>query len=320
MARSASRAGAARVSIARTLRRALALHLPVRARSFAPALAPLLFSCGGATVTPGGSADASATDSSATHDAPASDSAFDSSSLTDTAAPCDDSADAGIPCTPVCIPPEFSPGEACSEATFGIYGSGASCGQTDAGALPMSFCLQTCPPFPTDAGTFSVYGCIIEGRNVTCEYGFCGTGRRPRGLRAGLARSSDGSVVGRWLARAAYLEAASVVAFDRLARELAAHGAPRSLQRAARRARGDEIRHARTVTRLAERSGAAVRRPRVAPPRKRSLEAVATENAVEGCVRETLGAALALAQARTAALPEVRRAMRSVARDEVRHA
>jgi hypothetical protein len=47
----------------------------------------------------------------------------------------------------------------------------------------------------------------------------------------------------------AQLEAASIVAFDRLARELDAHGAPAELVAEARRAKTDEVRHARTLFR-----------------------------------------------------------------------
>jgi hypothetical protein len=52
----------------------------------------------------------------------------------------------------------------------------------------------------------------------------------------------------------------------------------------------------------------------------RPLCDIAVENAVEGCVRETYGALAASWQAVKAADPEVRDAMRTIARDEVRHA
>jgi rubrerythrin len=51
-----------------------------------------------------------------------------------------------------------------------------------------------------------------------------------------------------------------------------------------------------------------------------TLETFARENAVDGCVRETYGALLATYQARSARDPEVRRAMKQIARDETRHA
>jgi hypothetical protein len=54
--------------------------------------------------------------------------------------------------------------------------------------------------------------------------------------------------------------------------------------------------------------------------RPRAASAIALENAVEGCVRETFGAALALWQAGRAADPEIRSAMSTIADDETRHA
>lgn len=52
----------------------------------------------------------------------------------------------------------------------------------------------------------------------------------------------------------------------------------------------------------------------------RTLAHVALENVVEGCVRETFGAAVALHQARAAEDADVRRTMRAIASDEARHA
>ena len=52
----------------------------------------------------------------------------------------------------------------------------------------------------------------------------------------------------------------------------------------------------------------------------RDLEAVARENAVEGCVRETYAASLACRQACAATNPAIRSAMAGIARDETRHA
>lgn len=52
----------------------------------------------------------------------------------------------------------------------------------------------------------------------------------------------------------------------------------------------------------------------------RALDAVALENAVEGCVRETWGALVAEYQSVQARDGDVREAMRAIARDEARHA
>ena len=148
---------------------------------------------------------------------------------------------------------------------------------------------------------------------------FVGGGRRasrraPRGGRAHEA-------LGGYFARMAFEEAASVGAFQRLGVELRAHGAPSALVERAEAARLDEVRHARVMTRLARRCGA---RPAVAQPRRsrgaRSLDALARENAVEGCIRETFGALLAAWQATHAEERTTRSAMSRIAADELRHA
>lgn len=144
----------------------------------------------------------------------------------------------------------------------------------------------------------------------------CSIGRRPAGLR----RSAKQPGIGGWFAEVARLEAASVVAFERLADELEAHGAPRSLVRRARRAANDERRHTRMMEKLARRHGAKMRAPKIGPAPTRSLEAMALENAREGCVRETFGALLASWQSRTANDRTIARTMEIIARDETRHA
>ncbi|MEJ7603660.1 MAG: hypothetical protein WKG01_37580, partial [Kofleriaceae bacterium] len=82
----------------------------------------------------------------------------------------------------------------------------------------------------------------------------------------------------------------------------------------------DEVRHTVMMTHLAKRYGAVPPPAEVALPEMRTLEALAIENAVEGCVRETWGAVLALWQSRTAADPQIRAAFALIARDEIRHA
>jgi hypothetical protein len=127
--------------------------------------------------------------------------------------------------------------------------------------------------------------------------------------------------VGELLAHAAYLEAASVTAFLDLARELAAHGAPAALVRRLRRAAGEEVRHARDVGAVARAHGGEPPPVRVASRRgTRTLFEIALENAREGCVRETWGAACAVVQSLRAGDARIRRTMRTVAADELSHA
>ncbi|RKG59214.1 hypothetical protein D7V80_37255 [Corallococcus sp. CA054B] len=161
-------------------------------------------------------------------------------------------------------------------------------------------------------------GSVVE--SVSCEARFACEGRRPEGLCSDGAVAQGTPTLGALFAKMAHLEAASVPAFERLADELAAHGAPEHLVRAARRSAKDEVRHADAMESLARRHGALMPELKVAPFQARSLEALAIENAVEGCVRETFGALLAGWQARSAEDAQVRESLGAIAPDELRHA
>ena len=171
-------------------------------------------------------------------------------------------------------------------------------------------CRALCPPSGITSGFCSIES--VHGDTATLACHVECTGRRPEGL-------AEGRLTGQ-LAEMARLEAASVFAFKRLRDELAAHGAPRRLLRACGRAARDEVRHARTMGALARRRGQRIEAPRVEPARPRSLAAMATENAVEGCVRETYGALVATRDADAHPDPLVRAAMKRIAKDETRHA
>jgi hypothetical protein len=141
-------------------------------------------------------------------------------------------------------------------------------------------------------------------------------GRVPAGLEAISARSGlEG-----YLARCAHLEAASVYAFERLAHELRAHGAPAALVERALRAADDEVRHAHVMAQLTRERGGSVQPARVQALPVRTLAQIARENAVEGCVRETYGAVVGAWQAARARDLSLRTAMAPIAADEARHA
>jgi hypothetical protein len=143
-------------------------------------------------------------------------------------------------------------------------------------------------------------------------------GRIPAGLVA--ASRGEARSLGAYLAACAHLEAASVFAFERLADELRAHGAPSPLIDRALDAARDEVRHARVLGALAREHGVEPERARVEAMPVRSLEAIARENALEGCVRETYGSVVGAYNAGRAQDASLRFAMHSIARDEARHA
>jgi len=165
----------------------------------------------------------------------------------------------------------------------------------------------------------SADGVAIEVASKRIGDSGCAIGRRPEGLRT-QPPATAGTKLGAYFASAATLEAASVLAFERLARELTALDAPRELVACAARSALEEIGHARVVTALARRFGAEPGAHGLPPFAPRSALAIALENAVEGCVRETYGALVAHYQAETAADPGVRAVMSVLAEDETRHA
>lgn len=147
----------------------------------------------------------------------------------------------------------------------------------------------------------------------------CVIGRRPEGLCQPRTLRAQ-APLGHHFADMAQLEAASVDAFMVLRAELERHGAPGSLLRLAEHAAADEVRHTRMTERLARRYRGRLVPAQVMARPLRALAQVALENEIEGCVRETYGALLGCWQAEHASEPVIRRAMASIAADELRHA
>jgi hypothetical protein len=165
---------------------------------------------------------------------------------------------------------------------------------------------------------------VASATSVSCHYDrvICvpsPCGRLPAGLRERSVTRPCSPIATR-LAQAAYLEGAAVFAFRALARELNAHGAPAELIERAKNAERDEVRHHASMSALAARFSAETPTAEVEPLEVRTLLELALENAVEGCVRETWGAVVAIFQGEQAKDAAVRRAMRSIAVDETEHA
>ena len=157
--------------------------------------------------------------------------------------------------------------------------------------------------------------CNWDGEAISYRCGACGIGRVP----GDTAPCPEGETVGERLARQAYYEAASVIAFDRLTAARESAHAPPALVERARAAAKDEARHASLFAALAARHGATPLSLayRAATP---SRFDPALENATEGCVRETFGAVVTLHQATYAESAEVRAAFAAIAEDEAEHA
>ncbi len=201
--------------------------------------------------------------------------------------------------------------------------------------LTLGDCQEICPDIHFNCHLAEAYcddaGTLIpdDGGGMVIDCTTCpgAVGRVPQGLAP--ADTLGASAVATYWTKAAHLEAASVFAFRQLQRDLTLLDAPRELIDAARDAEHDEALHAREIARIARRAGGRYVRPRVEETtepnpsplhRRELLERVARENFVEGCVRETYGALVAMWQSTHAADTATRRSLSTIAEDELRHA
>ncbi len=191
---------------------------------------------------------------------------------------------------------------ACQDAFWREGGAGSLSDVTD--------CMLNLDPNPGEMPEAEVGSVSCSGNEVFyCE------GRRPLGH---IEDRDCPQSLGEHLARCAQLEAASVVAFTQLAERLEAWEAPKSLVARCRAAADDEAQHASVVASLAANYGRAPR-PAKQLDSTPSLEEVARDNAVEGCVYETWAALRAQLIAERADDPAIRQAYRQIATDEARH-
>jgi hypothetical protein len=140
----------------------------------------------------------------------------------------------------------------------------------------------------------------------------------------GLTERARAALADAWL-RDAFFEHASVAAFSHAALELLAVGAPPELLRDTHQAAMDEVHHAELCFALARRFGGEPTGVGAFADAKRievrgDLVHVAVLTFLEGCVGETLGAAIAREQHERATDSGVRGALDVIARDEARHA
>ena len=138
-------------------------------------------------------------------------------------------------------------------------------------------------------------------------------------LHNGSSTASCEDSVGSWCARAAHNETVSVASFAKLHRSLSQLGAPQSLLTKCLSAASDEIRHARQMVQLAKQHQAPLPALQFGDSQPCRVE-LAIDNVVEGCVKETFAALIALHQAKHAQNNEIRQAMKTIAQDELQHA
>jgi hypothetical protein len=239
----------------------------------------------------------------------------------------------------------MTPEEAALEAAKGMGVGGApDSGQAGAGGEPTS---PLCPEIQYNWLCGFYHPGVVEVDGQCCYVvnsgGCCG---RPF-LVAGVARQAE-AIPGRdWLApgceatdsavlsdveRAelrqawladALLEHASIASFARFTLELLSLGAPAHLVEASQRAGLDEVRHARACFALASRFAEQPLGPSALPMQGVELAATPAALAVaalrEGCIGETLAAALARAQLEVVGDEACRTALEMIAHDEAQH-
>lgn len=155
-----------------------------------------------------------------------------------------------------------------------------------------------------------------------------GRTRAPALARASLAQlplaAEQRAQLGRSWLEEAQAEYASIASFLQLAKELGALGAPWSLVRRAYVAAEDEVRHAEACFGLAASYLGAEMRPEPLPAvhvrPTTTLQSLALECWLDGCLGEGSAARLARARAARSTQPTVRRALQRIARDEATHA
>ena len=197
--------------------------------------------------------------------------------------------------------------------------------QIDACLTDERECIKLCRDILQLSANYELYRCRLlgttaDGADLEATYGEwedCAMGRPPCGYVP--VRSAE-RTAGAWLARAANLEAASVIAFVRLLDALVKIDAPAVLIEEARRAIADELHHAAITAQLAREFGAEPTLPIVDDVPAPSLFELACENAIAGQVGETHAALVAVCQSRLAADPRIRAAFTIIAADETRHA
>lgn len=209
------------------------------------------------------------------------------------------SADAGTDATPEAAAPSDAGGDACPPGTQ-PDGDGGCLSLTVRRPFLIGSSLRL-----ADAASRTDWVAVAPPCDLSCAT-----------TRAWLAEA--------WL-RDGLEEHASVAAFARFTMMLLAVGAPPELVVASQRASLDEVRHAKDCFALAARYGGGSRGPAPlsidgAIERTPSLVDLVELTAEEGCVGETLGAALAAEQADRATDPHAREVLASLARDEARHA
>jgi hypothetical protein len=210
-----------------------------------------------------------------------------------------------------CLPMEHVKDDCCNPAVSGPIKSGNTCCYVH--------CTGGCCGRP-----FVVEGEARTARIAPREDWLGATGGPAHRFAVEALPADARARLGKAWANDAAMEHASVAAFARFTLELLAVGAPPEILLDAQDATRDEIEHARACFTMASRYlGRAVGPDALdtsGAGGPRSLAEIAAATVKEGCIGETLSAALAEERARGAAHPYTRSVLDRIADDEARHA
>lgn len=139
--------------------------------------------------------------------------------------------------------------------------------------------------------------------------------------------AADRAKASKYWSKVAMMEHASVASFSRFSLDLMSIGAPVDLLTGAHQAALDEVRHTQISLDIANQLGSANFTPGSFPISTEAadfafgnVEKIAAAAALEGCIEETLAAAVVLAQAEAMQTPDHKVLIRSVGFDEANHA
>lgn len=204
--------------------------------------------------------------------------------------------------------PQNQCADLCTRATEEAEAGGGGSGGGVGGLVGGNDSWDSCTLITIETEGYTGPGILCEGTRCFPQ----GMGRQPaRATPRAQAREP-------YAAMAAAAEAASVIAFEDLARDLGHHHAP-TLASWARRAAHDELEHAAAMGALALAAGALPSGFSLSSRGPLTLEQLALENAREGLVTEGAGARVLAHQARHAQSERARALLGRVARDEADH-
>lgn len=229
------------------------------------------------------------------------------------------------------------PAEAFDAGAAGMSGAGGDGGRPAPGAAcsPVTQ-ISTCSFVVSAAEAGDGKCCYVIRQGTCCGRPFVVAGaartsllmqrddwaHEARSMLSALTAFEREELTSAWAADA-LMEHASIASFARFSLELLALGAPGDFVEASQRASLDEVEHARLCFALCSRFTGSSLGPTPLYmdgfTLGRNLASVAAAAVREGCVGETLAAALAQAQLAVAEDPDCRRALEIIARDEAEH-